>query len=135
MNGADYRAKNTLPAWYAISVVLVGSAANTGTLILDQDSEFEMWDIFGSSTQDADTDFMPNNFSVMITDQGSGRRLSNIRIPQRNICGPANGAYRLPMPVIFPPNANLLFDVLDLSTQASTATIVLCGYKRFLPVQ
>jgi len=132
----DYRSNNILPAWYGLTLTIAGAAGSiTGNLVLEQSSQFELHQIFGSSDQDADTDFMPNNFSLSITDNSTGRQFMNIRIPQRNLCAPSNGGYRLLRPVIFPPLANLTFDALDLSAHANVITISLAGYKIYGGVQ
>jgi hypothetical protein len=131
----DYRSNNILPAWYEVIITTGVSVNATATLVLEQASEFELHQIFGSSDQDAAGNFMPNNFSLQITDQSTGRQFMNARVPQRNICAPSNGGYRLIRPVIFPPLCNLLFDALDLSAHANVITITLAGYKIYGNVQ
>ena len=131
----DYRSNNILPAWYEVVITLSSGGTGTNTLVLEQASQFELHQIFGSSSADADTDFMPNNFSLQITDNSTGRQFMNARVPQRNLCAPSNGGYRLLRPVIFPPLANLLFDALDLSSGSNTVTISLAGYKIYGGIQ
>ena len=132
----DLRSNNILPAWYGVVVgPLLTTAAGQGNLVLEQSSEFELHEIFGVSTEDDPNDPQSNNFSVKISDESTGRALSNIRIPQVALCAPANDGYRFLRPVIFPPLANILCDVLNLSGNTNTITIVLAGYKIYGAIQ
>lgn len=123
-----------IPFWYLVSSgVLTSSSSIQQTLIFQTDSFFELHSVFGVSTLDAATDYHPNNFSVQLTDQASGRQLSSNRIPQSILCSPSNMGYRLTYPVKFPPGANLLCDFLNLSGSSSnTVSLVLNGYKVFV---
>lgn len=133
--GQDYRSKNLLPFDYVITLALSSGGSLVSNLVFAQDSQFELHQWAASSSADTDADVMPNNFSVLVTDLATGRSLSNLRVPQRAWAAPANPFYRLVRPVIFPPAANLQFDALDLSSGTNTVTIVLRGFKLFLPVQ
>jgi len=129
----DARNKNVIPFMYAVVSAALGANGNGQTsLTLAADSEFELHYLLGQTSVDVDNDFMPGNFSCQVTDQSTGRSLSNIRIPQRCLVGPSNGSIFLRRPVIFPPQANLLFDFLDTSGAGCTVTLVLVGYKLFL---
>ncbi len=124
-----FESKLIIPFSYVVSSGPLTSGSNAQvTLTMAADSSFELMCILGSATYvGADFD-APNNFSVQITDQSTGRQLSNARVPQRCLCGvTANGwgAIR------FPANCTLLFDFLELSAQSQTATVVLKGYKLF----
>src|SRR5262245_13470830 len=136
MNDAiQFQTDRMIPFWYLVnSGALAASTSGITTLTLQADSSFELHWIQASSDQDAATDVMPNNFSVQISDQSTGRLLSNARIPQRIFCGPANGGFvRQMRPITFPPQANLQFDFLNLVTDDTTnVTLVLGGYKIFL---
>jgi hypothetical protein len=132
----DYRSNNIIPAWYGLSIgPITASSSLQGNLVLEQSSEFELHQIFGSSSEDDPNDPQPNNFSVSITDNGTGRQLMNIKIPQSHLCCPANNGYRLVRPVIFPALCNLLFEVLDLSGNANTVKLTLAGYKIYGSIQ
>lgn len=122
-----------IPFDYLVSSGSIATAASiVTTLTLQADSRFELHWIFGTSSEDTDTDTMPNNFEVQISDQATGRLLSNARLPQRCFCGPANaGFFRLLRPISFPPQANLQFDWLNVSGQTATARLVLRGFKIF----
>jgi len=129
----DARSKNIIPFMYVVVTNVIAANGNAQqTLGLAADSEFELHYILGTCTEDVDTDFMPNNFSCQITDQSTGRNLSNLRVPARNLCGPSNGSIFMRRPVIFPAQANLLFDFLNLTGNNNTITLTLVGYKIFL---
>jgi len=126
------KSSNRIPFWYVVtSTAMAANANNQQTLIMQADSWFELNTILGSCTEDADTDFMPNNFSVNLTDQASGRNLASARVPQRILCQPANGGLSLQTGIIFPPSANILLDFLNLTGNSNTVTLVLQGFKVF----
>jgi len=113
--------------------------ANTSaqqSLTMQNDSDFELCTILGQSNQDGIRSngaalanaFQPNNFSVLITNQATGRTLANVRIPQ-SIIAPYGG-YRLLSPIVLPAGTILLFDFLDLSGVTNVVNLVLAGYKR-----
>lgn len=109
---------------------LSGNGSSQTTLTMAADCAFELLAILGSCTVDTDTDVMPNNFSVQITDQSTGRLLSSARVPQRNLAGTANnGNLTEKYPIRFPANCTLLIDILELSGGSNTVTICLKGYK------
>lgn len=126
-----------LPFSYLVSVALTANGSSQTSLTLQTDSFFELVTIKGSTTLDStrsdgaalSNPFIPNNFSVQITDQSTGRQLSNARVPQR-IYAPLHGS-RLLQPILLPPNTTLLFDFLDLSGSTPTVSLVLEGYKVF----
>lgn len=125
-----FKSQDKLPFDYLVSSgALTANASGVQSLTLQPDSWFELCVVAGSCTEDLDTDFMPNNFSFQITDQGTGRLLSNARIPER-IGAPYHG-YRLLSPVSFAPNTTLLFEFLNLTANTNTVSLVLHGYKNF----
>ena len=126
--------KDIIPFVYVGSVTLGANGSGTFTIVLTIDSSFELHYVMGSCTEDTDVDVMPNNFSVQITDQGTGRQLSSARVPQRTMTGPANRDLFQHRPVVFPPSTTLVFDVLNLTGNSNTVTITLHGYKLFKPV-
>lgn len=133
----NIRNTSQIPFDYLVSVSLTSGLQLTTTLTLQSDSWFSVVSLHGSTNVDSSRSdgaavtnpFSPNNFSVLINDQSTGRNLSNARIPQR-IMGPFQG-YRLLEPILFPPSAILQFDFLDLSATTQTTTLVLRGYKIF----
>jgi len=114
---------------YLATITLANAAQGQTVLTLAADSQFELHAILGNCSEDADTDFRPNNFSCLISDQATGRQLSNVRIPQVVLCGNANWALLERRPITFPALGTLLFDFLNLTANTNTINIVLKGYK------
>ncbi len=132
----DYRSNLILPFTYVFpTVTLTANQSAQVTLQMEQSSQFELHEIFGTCTADTDTDFMPNNFSVLFTDQGTHKQMSNLNVPQRLLCGPSNRGYRQIRPVIFAPGTNILASVLDLSGGGNVVTITWQGYLIMGPLQ
>jgi hypothetical protein len=132
----DLNAPNLIfvPYFYRVDATLAALGSATVALQLDPDADFEMHYIMGSSTQDAETNFYNNNFSVTPSDKGSSRFWSNAAIPQKVICGPDNGGLPLRRPVVIAAKSNLSFQFTDLANNgANTATIVLVGFKVINP--
>ena len=131
---SDLRSSKVLPFIYLVSsTALTGNGSSVQTLAMQADSEFELHQFAASSSIDAAANVMPNNFSVQITDLSTGRQLMSARIPQRVLCGPANGGFGLlRRPIIFAAQANLSFDFLDLSGSTNTVSLCLIGYKLLL---
>lgn len=121
-----------IPFSYGHSITLAASSANVSVLTLANDSQFLLQAIFATCTKDVDTDFTSNNFSVQIQDGGTGRLFSNIRIPQRAGIGNAFFGVQEAQGLLFAPNTNIQFDVLDLSADTNVVTFVLKGYKIFV---
>lgn len=116
-----------------------GLGNNAQQLILDQDTWFELISIQATCSLDTDTSQMPNFFSVAMIDNSSGRLFSGgptgspfgVQVPQACIT-PYNPEYIFRRKVFFPPNANLLFNFVNLSTgSANIATLALRGYRHY----
>lgn len=129
----NYESKLIIPFTYIVTGTVGANAAVQSTLTMAADSSFELLCFMGSCTQDADTDVMPNNFSVQIQDQSTGRYLSNARVPQRNLAGNTGNGWGAveKYPIRFPASCVMVFDFLDLSTAGSTITMSLKGYKLY----
>ena len=126
---------NSIPFIYLATNATAIGANGTGqfTLLMQADSRFELHGIFATSSVDANSDFSSNNFSLLITDQTTGRQLMSNRVPQRVLAGNAFNGYLQRRPIVFEPQSNLLFDVLNLTGNASfTVNIALAGYKFLL---
>ena len=126
--------RSVVPFSYLVtSASIAASGQQQVNLTLQTDSFFELQAFQGSSSLDADTDFMPNNFSVQITDQSTGRQLSSGKVPQRLYCGPANQSVLERIRIVFPPQASLLFDFTNLDAgNANVVSFVLKGYKHLV---
>ncbi len=124
--------KNTLiiPFTYIVTQVLTAGQAAQTQLTMASDSAFELLSFVASSTLDADTDVIPNQFSVQVTDQSTGRQLSNARVPQRMYVSSTYTAGAVEKyPIRFPAQCVLLFDFLDTNGGGQTITFGLKGYK------
>lgn len=117
-------------------IVTTGAIAAGGSLVqpitLDQDADFELHYICGSSTLDDNTKFFQNNFSVQVTDKSNSRIWSSDRIPQIFLA-PWNYAMPERRPVVLARKTNLSFDVFNLGADPNTVSIVLKGFKVFTP--
>lgn len=129
----NYENKLIIPFTYIVTGTLTSGSTVQSTLTMAADSAFELMCILASSSYDGSDDIAPNLFSVQITDQSTGRQLSNARVPQRCIGGvTANGWGAVEKyPIRFPASCIMLFDFLELASQSQTVTIALKGYKLF----
>lgn len=127
----NFRSKQVLPFFYDVQATLSASIGATATVNLTTDSGswFELHQIGASSSLDTDTDFMPNNFTVQILEQSSGRQITSAQIPQRVISGPANQGWLFRRLVVFPPNTTFQFIVVNTVASANVVDIVLSGFK------
>lgn len=115
-------------------VVVTAAIPASGSVVtpftLDQDGDFELHYIGGSSSLDDPTKFFQNNFSVNITDKSNSRIWGSDRTPQIVMCTPWNMGLPERRPVVLARKTNLSFDVLNLNAGGPiTVTIVLKGYK------
>jgi len=130
MASAENSNVNAIPFVYLVTTTaMAGNGNNQQTLVMQADSRFELWAIAGTSSEDADTDFMPNNFSLLMTDQTTGRQLASARVPQRILCGNAFMGWLQRRPIVFQPQSIVVFDVLNLTGNSATVNIALHGYK------
>lgn len=124
---------NSLPFVYSVQAVVPANGSGQSTLIFQADSRFELVGIFGTTDLASEaTEVAPNNFSLSIRDQTTGRDLMSTRIPQRILCGNAFNGFLQRRGVVFEPQSNLLFDFLNLTGAQRTITIALHGYKLIL---
>jgi len=119
-----------IPYWYVIttSAAIASSGQGNVSLILDQDADFELHYITGSSTLDVSTDYRPNNFKVQIQDKSNARLWSSDFIPQSHLAQ-NNGPARLVRPVVLAKRSNLYFTFTNLIASTMTPTITLWGAK------
>ncbi len=126
--------KNTLiiPFTYIVTQAITTGQAVQTQLTMASDSSFELLEFVASSTLDGDADVIPNQFSVQVTDQSTGRQLSNARVPQRMYVASTYTAGSVEKyPIRFPAQCVLLFDFLDISGSGDSQTVTfgLKGYK------
>lgn len=127
---------NSIPFIYTVTAEdIAASSSRQATLIFQADSRFELMAIFASSTvPEETTQVSPNNFSLLIRDQTTGRDLMSNRVPQRILCGNAFNGFLQKRGIVFEPQSNLLFDFLNLANAGNPidVTVALHGYKLIL---
>lgn len=126
---------NSLPFVYVVSTAIAASSTSSTTLIMQADSRFELMGILGtggqaSTTEDAQV--APNNFTLQIRDQTTGRDLMSAPVPQRVLCGNAFNQFLQKRGIVFEPQSNLLFTFTNLTGNTNNVTIALHGYKMIL---
>lgn len=127
----DYTTQTRIPFWYSFPVAILTNGSNdTKGLTIETNSAFECWKVLISCTADGDTDTNPNNVTIRLQDNGTGRFLSGAQIAQR-IISPISGENRFPTPVIFAPSSTLVCEYTDLSAGANSVSVVLQGFKLF----
>lgn len=116
-------------SYVVVSPALAANGTGVSTLRIQADSDFEVQYFLGTSTADAVTDFTSNNFSVLVSDQATGRALSSARVPQRLFCGNAQNSTPELNRVRFVAQTDLTFDFLNLTGSTLTVSIVMKGTK------
>jgi hypothetical protein len=121
-----------VPYSYTVASAAISTGqSNQQPLVLDQDADFELHEIYGFSSQDAATDFRPNNFTVQITDKNNSRIWSSDQIAQVTIGTPP---LTLRRPVLLAKRSNLNFNFAMVAAAVTTkiCTVVLHGYKVYI---
>ena len=117
-------------SYSATSGQLAVGASQTVPLLLDQDADFELWQIFALSSSDSAADIRPNNFTVQISDKTNGRLWSDGQTPQA-VFARIPGGYELKRPVLLARRSNLSINFVNITTNAATliCSIQLLGAK------
>lgn len=126
--------------FYAARVTGLSSVAPNGNSIIniDADADFYMTamtyqaDIAVATLTEA-TNVIPL-VTLLITDTGSGRSLSNIAVPISTLMGDGKNPYRLPYPRKFASNATIQLAYTAYVAAGTTynITTVLHGYKQYV---
>lgn len=97
------------------------------------DSAFELTAISGDvkATDATETAIADPSLTVMLVDEGSGRRIFDRAQIWANIIGTAQRPFVLPQFKTFAPNSVLSVEVADLSTLTRRVRISFIGYKIF----
>ena len=104
---------------------LAASAASTQILTLDQDAEFHLFAKACRTSADLVGDAEPNNCTVQITDQGTGRQWSNAPLEQ-NLFAPRQ--YNAPTPPIRLQAGTILrFDIVNTAAAPAYVMVKLSG--------
>ena len=126
---------NSLPFVYVVSSSIAANSTSSTTLIMQADSRFELMGILGTGGNAATTEdaqVAPNNFTLQIRDQTTGRDLMSAPVPQRVLCGNAFNQFLQKRGIVFEPQSNLLFTFTNLTGNTNNVTIALHGYKIIL---
>lgn len=122
------------PFTYVVQLTLGASSSGSYTLILANDSEFDLQSITATTSLDlpATNNFPPNNFSLLMRDVTGGRDYSTAPVNRNNLAGlvptnvPNEGRC-----IRFPRKQQIEFQVVNLETSSNTIQIALKGYKVF----
>jgi len=126
---------NSLPFVYVVTSTIAASSTSSSTLIMQADSRFELMGILGTGGNLATTEdgqVAPNNFTLQIRDQTTGRDLMSAPVPQRVLCGNAFNQFLQKRGIVFEPQSNLLFTFTNLTAATNSVTIALHGYKMII---
>lgn len=130
------------PQFYAINFTLTANQQLTDTLILDNDSEFDLYGFEAVTDQDGTLAagtapvFIPENFSVSIENQTTGRKFMNTLIRRGNITGKAFSNFVAEGARIrFPRKTQLSINVQNLVAATIQVQLCLKGYKVFTQFQ
>jgi hypothetical protein len=118
---------------YVIPVTLAANASGSYTLILANDSEFDLQAVSATTSADAITDATPpNNFNLIVRDSTSGRDYSSAPINRNNFAGlfPRN-IENEGRCIRFPRKQQLDFQFTNLTGSSLTIQVALKGYKVF----
>ena len=121
------------PFTYIVPVTLTASGSASFTLILANDSEFDLQSISATTSADAITDATPpNNFNLIVRDSTSGRDYSSAPVNRNNLAGlvPRN-IENEGRCIRFPRKQQLDFQFQNLVAAGLTVQVALKGYKVF----
>lgn len=133
------RSTQIIPFIYGVSVTLTSSGSGSGTITMNQDAPFELHYFAARTDRDfrqydgttwAGTEFA-DAFTVLVTDQTTGRQLMNQRTHQRVLCAPSNKSISERRPIVFPAGTVIACDFTNLIAQALVVDFYLKGYKLY----
>lgn len=125
---------------YTIPIVVPLAAGDTtdGNVTLDADSDF-LWQKFTAMVFDnTDVPLSPINvgLTLIITDTGSGRNLSNTPVPLNGISGSGELPFILPTPKVFKASGQIQVTLANPSaTEYNRVYLNFIGQKCYLKAQ
>ncbi len=121
------------PFTYVVPITLGANASGSYTLILANDSEFDLQTIEATTSQDAITDQQPpNNFTLLMRDVTGGRDYSTAPVPRNAFAGMApRNVVQEGRCIRFPRKQQIEFQFVNTTANPNTITLVLKGYKVF----
>ncbi len=119
-----------IPHCYVVTpgTALTGNASTITPLLTDQDADFELHELFATSSLDTAADIRPNNFLFQIADKTNGRNWSDALIPQA-VAARVPGGWKMWRPVLIARRSNLAITFTNLSGSANTPTLTFIGHK------
>jgi hypothetical protein len=120
------------PFTYIVPITLAASTAGSYSLILANDSEFDLQTIEASTSADTNSSQLANNFSLLMRDITGGRDYSTAPVPRFLLAGIApQNIVQEGRCIRFPRKQQIEFQFLNLTTSSLTVTVALKGYKVF----
>jgi len=120
------------PFTYIVPITLAASTAGSYSLILANDSEFDLQTIEASTSADTNSSQLANNFSLLMRDITGGRDYSTAPVPRYLLAGIApQNIVQEGRCIRFPRKQQIEFQFLNLTASSLTVTVALKGYKVF----
>jgi hypothetical protein len=120
------------PFTYIVPITLAASTAGSYSLILANDSEFDLQTIEASTSADTNSSQLANNFSLLMRDITGGRDYSTAPVPRFLLAGIApQNIVQEGRCIRFPRKQQIEFQFLNLTASSLTVTVALKGYKVF----
>lgn len=136
------KSSQTLPFFYGVQVSLTSNGSGSGTITCQQDAPFELHYFMARSSLDfrqydgttfANVEFA-DTFTVMITEQTTGKQLMSQRTHQRVLCSPGNNSISERRPVEFPAGTVFTVELTNLIAAANVVDFYMKGYKLYSPL-
>jgi hypothetical protein len=120
------------PFTYIVPITLAASSAGSYSLILANDSEFDLQTIEASTSADTNSSQLANNFSLLMRDITGGRDYSTAPVPRYLLAGIApQNIVQEGRCIRFPRKQQIEFQFLNLTASSLSVTVALKGYKVF----
>ncbi len=120
------------PFTYIVPITLTASSSGSYSLILANDSEFDLQTIEASTSADTNSSQLANNFSLLMRDITGGRDYSTAPVPRFLLAGIApQNIVQEGRCIRFPRKQQIEFQFLNLTASSLTVTVALKGYKVF----
>jgi hypothetical protein len=120
------------PFTYIVPITLSASSSGSYSLILANDSEFDLQTIEASTSADTTSSAIVNNFSLLMRDITGGRDYSTAPVPRYLLAGIApQNIVQEGRCIRFPRKQQIEFQFLNLTASSLTVTVALKGYKVF----
>ena len=120
------------PFTYIVPITLSASSSGSYSLILANDSEFDLQTIEASTSADTNNNAIANNFTLLMRDITGGRDYSTAPVPRFLLAGIApQNIVQEGRCIRFPRKQQIEFQFLNLTASSLIVTVALKGYKVF----